>query len=272
MLEWLGRDPLNGLALTIAFFVSLIAGRCLAEKRAQGRGIEPGIRLFVSFLLIIAVTLMKHWYFPIAISALCTVIALKLRVFRDYGKNLIFPLALASFILAIQGLTYGVNEINPGIIRFYPEGLERGFLIFARVFASASVLILLMLTTSQIELLESLRLFGVPGTVLQISSFMSRYIKTFSNEARALKLAQESRCGFSGGFKNEIKNIASIFGLLILRAFAKSDEVYKAMLSRAWKPELRYSHETVRLHRGDMILGILFSSGIIGLVLLDRFL
>ncbi len=258
MLDWLGRDPMNGVVITIAFFISLIIGKYIRESfQPNGKIIDTRIKILGAFLLIISVTLMKHWYLPVFISFFCIIIALKLRVFYNYIKKLTFPLFLALLILVIQSLT------NP----------EYGLLISARVFASASILILLILTTSENEGLESLRWFRVPKTILDISSFMTSYIITFSNEGEKLKLAQESRCGFSKnlGFKDRMQNIANICGLLITRAFAKSDDIYKAMLSRCWKADLTYSMENP-LHRGDMIIGFILLSGIIGLVFLDRFL
>lgn len=277
MLEWLTRDPLNGLAVTLAFFISLVAGRYLREKRlrAENRNkkTDPRIKLIVSFLLIIAVTSMKHWYFPAMISIACVAVAIRLGVLRNYVKKIAFPLILAAFILAIQGFTYGVNRIDIGIIPVYMEGIEYGFLVFTRIFASASILILLITTISENELLESMRWFRVPGTAIDISSFMVRYIKTFSHEGRKIKLAQESRCSFSKsmGFKNRMHNTASLCGALIVRAFSRSEGIYRAMLARAWKPQPLRSR-VPPLGRRDALLGLVLSSAIIGLVVFDRLL
>jgi cobalt/nickel transport system permease protein len=276
MLEWLTRDPLNGIVITIAFFVSSIIGRYLRNKKEKtdgsGKMIEPRIKIFASFLLIIVLTMMKHWYFPIAISIMCILFAAKLDALRDYSKKLVFPLVLALFIFAIQSFTYGVSTINLGIVSVYAEGIDYGFLIFSRVFASASVLVLLVTTTSEDELLETMRWFGIPGTIVEISSFMSRYTGTFSYEGKKLKLAQESRCGFSrsSGFTKKMHNTASICGLLITRAFERSEQVYRAMLSRGWKPDSRYSIEHRPLNKEDLILGIMLSSGVFALLAFDR--
>ncbi len=35
MFEWLGGDPLNGIVITIAFFISLIIGRHLNLRRKR---------------------------------------------------------------------------------------------------------------------------------------------------------------------------------------------------------------------------------------------
>ena len=274
--EWLTRDPLNGLVITFAFFISLVIGRYLKQRRIQSvkqkKIIEPRIRLILAFLLIIAVTLMKHWYFPAALSIICIFTAYKLKVFRDYCRYMIFPLLMAFFILAVQGFTYFTGTIEPGIIPGRSFELEYGLLIFTRIFASTSVLIILMISTSESELLGSLRWLKVPATILEISSFMSRYIKTFSNEGNKLSLAQRSRLGLSGSFLKKMQDTAMIFGLLITHAFARSEEIYRAMLSRGWKPELRYSQDFSPLGMTDMVPIILLVSGLLGIVFLDRFI
>ena len=235
---------------------------------------DTRIKLIVSFLLIIAITSMKHWYFSIVVSAFCIIFAHKLGIAGNYIKKLVFPLVLALFILAVQSITYGENKIYIGTIPVYAEGLEYGFLIFARVLASASVLLLLILTIHENELLESMRFFGVPGTIIQISSFMSRYIRTFWSEGTKIKMAQESRCGFSrnSGFTKHMQNLASISGALITRAFARSEEIYRAMLSRCWKPDIQYPIERQPLNKRDTILGITLLAGIFTMLGLDRLL
>lgn len=273
MPEWLSGDPMNGLVITVAFFISLITGRYLRESidnpGNRGKSIDPGIRLIIAFLLIITVTLMEHWYFPASISILGIIIAYKLRLFHDYSKYMIFPLAMALFILAVQGFTTPY-AIEPGIIASGSSRLEYGFLVFSRIFASASVFIILLLTTSENELLESLRRLRFPATVIEISSFMSRYIRTFSNEGNKIRFAQESRMGLSGSFFKKMQDTAMICGLLITRTFERSEEINRAMVSRGWKPGIRYSQEIPQLRMSEVYIFILLISGLLGIVFIDR--
>lgn len=271
MPEWLTRDPLNGLVITFFFFISLIIGRALGEYAHSGKQrkfLGPRIRLILAFLLIIAVTLMEHWYFPAAVSILSIIIAYKLRVFRDYGKYMIFPLSMALFILAVRVFSDLIDTTGSGIIPVRSSGFEYGILIFTRIFASSSVLIILMLSTSESELLGSLRWLRVPSTILEISSFMSRYIKTFSIEGNKLRMAQRSRLGNSGTFLKKMQDNAIICGLLITRTFARSKDVYRAMISRGWKPDAK--PETSPMHLRDIVPVILLISGLLGIVFLDR--
>lgn len=272
MFEWLTGDPLNGLVITLFFFISLIIGRYLREHKAANRkrNIEPGVMIIISFFLIIGITLMKHWYIPVMISALCIITAFHRGKIRDFIGKLIFPLLIALFILLVQSLTPGGERID-WLVPVYSDGIEYGSLIFSRVMASASVLILLVLTISRIDLLESMRWLRVPGTMIEIASFMLRYITTFLKEGKKLTLAQQARCGFSSnGFSQRIRNVASICGLLIVRASAKSDDIYKAMLSRAWKPDVKADYLSPGIW--DNVIGILLTSIIAGLVVIDRFI
>ncbi len=234
--------------------------------------IDPRVKLLVSFFIIVSLTLMKHWYFPIIVSVFCFAISLTLGLIRDYFKKLIFPLVLALFILAIQSFTYG-KTVVPGIIPFHIEGFNYGLLIFSRVFASASILVLLIKTTSENEVLESMRWFRIPNTLLEISSFMTRYIKSFSREGKQMKLTMESRCGFgkSQSFKSRVHNASSICGALISRAFVRSEGIYMAMVSRGWKPGLKYPVDIPPINKKDIMTGIALVAGTIGLVAIDSF-
>lgn len=185
---------------------------------------------------------------------------------------MIFPVILAFFILVIQGLTYGANKINYGI-PLYVEGLDSGFLIFARVTAAASLAILFLSNIPENEITETMRWYRVPGTMIDISSLMSRYIKAFSTEAKKMKWAQESRCSFSkrSGFKEKMHDVASISGALISRALVRSEIVYRAMLSRGWKPDQNFAGQQP-LNRNDLLMGFVFASGILILLGIDRML
>lgn len=137
MFEWLTGDPLNGIVITLFFFISLIIGRYLREHKAANgkRNIEPGVMIIISFLLIIGITLMRHWYIPVIISALCIITALHRGKIRDFIVKLIFPLLLALFILLVQSLTPGGDRID-WIVPVYSDGIDYGLLIFSRVMAS----------------------------------------------------------------------------------------------------------------------------------------
>ena len=276
MFEWLSGDPLNGIAITATFFLSLIIGRYFGEKRnsqekSEGHIKDARLKLLLSFLLIISITLMNHWYIPVAVSVIAVICAAGMRKLRNYSGKIIFPLILGLFILIIQAVTYGTQTITYGSITLHPEGIEYGMLVFSRVVASASVLILLILTTSENELLESMGWFRVPNTLVQIMSFMVRYIKTFSHEGAKLKQAQQSRCGFpkKASFLENMRNIAAVSGLMITRAFSRSEEVYRAMVSRGWNPEIKCQTALVPLNRKDIFTGIVLFSGIIALIGID---
>lgn len=278
MLEWLSGDPLNGVIITITFFISVIIGKYIRMKiTASGyrrKSMDQRIKLFILFFLIISITLMTHWYIPIGISIICLFISIKANIFRDYSKKMVFPFVLSLFIIMIQGLTYGSTRIDIGIISLYKEGFEYGFLIFSRVFGATSLIILMLSTASETDILDAMRWYGIPAALIDISSLMMRYIKAFSTESRKMKQAQESRCGFSRscGFREKMHNIASISGALIGRAFTRAEQVYRAMISRGWKHDQNLISGHRPLNNIDIIMGFALSAGIIILLGIDRIL
>ncbi len=256
MLEWLSADPLNGIIITITFFISVIIGRLWRmEKDAQDlrKLMDPRIKILSLFFLIISITLMEHWYIPMGILIICILISIRLDVFRNLGSKLVFPVLLAFFIIVI-------------------EGFESGFLIFARVVAASSLAILLLSTASENEILETMRWYRVPVTMLDISSLMSRYIKAFSMEARRMKLAQASRCGLSrgSGYRKKMRDITSITGALITRSLVRAEQVYRAMVSRGWKQDHFSLAGNRPLNVMDLFMGFVLSTGIIILIGIDR--
>ena len=254
--EWLTRDPLNGLVVTLFFFVSLTVGRYIRKIRDRGTvfSFGPETRVLAAFLLVTGMTLMEHWYLPAVIFALCIMIALRTGRIKDYARKLIFPLLLAAFILAVQA---------------YSGNTDYGYLVFSRVAASASVLVLLITTTSVADVLFGMRRLGLPATMIDISSFMRRYISTFSYDGKKLLRAQQARGGLSQKrYHERIRNIASVCGLLVMRAFARGDEVYRAMISRGWRPGMKNFVPPPNLR--DAVPGILFFLIISGFVILDR--
>jgi len=275
MLEWLSADPLNGIIITITFFISVIIGRYLRIKRAgenKSKLIDSRIKILFLFFLIISITLMGHWYIPIGILVICIFISLRLAIFRIFGSKLIFPVLLAFFILVIQTLANGTNKIDYGIISVSQEGFESGFLIFARVVAAASLAILFLSTASENEIIETMRWYRVPITMLDISSLMSRYIRAFSMEAKKMKMAQISRGGLSGGsgYLKKMHDIASITGALIIRALVRAELVYRAMLSRGWKHGQLSLEGAQALNLMDLLIGFILLTGIIILIGIDR--
>ena len=275
MLEWLSGDPLNGAIITMAFFLSVIIGKYIRMKRTASRSgeksIDQRIKLFILFILTISITLMGHWYVPMGIVVLCILISIRANIFQEYGTKLIFPILLSLCIIIIQSLTYGSTRFDLGIISVYKEGFEYGFLIFSRVFAATSLTILMLSTASETEIIETIRWYRIPGTLLDISSLMMRYIKAFSTESKKMKLAQQSRCGFSRscGFKDKMQAISSITAALIARALTRAEQVYRAMISRGWKNDQNPISGYQPLNKNDVVLGFALSVGIIILVGID---
>jgi cobalt/nickel transport system permease protein len=98
---------------------------------------------------------------------------------------------------------------------------------------------LLSFTTSIEEVLLALRKFKIPKTLLEIIFFIYKYISIFFQEAQTIYHAQISRLGYLN-FKNSLRSLTILVGMLIVRSFSRAQAIYEAILARGYREELFY--------------------------------
>lgn len=127
---------------------------------------------------------------------------------------------------------------------------DAGLILFASVIVKSwlSVLVsgLMVATTSFPDLLKAMRSLRVPAVLVQIISFMYRYLYVLVDEAMRLMAAREARSvgpGRSLSWRAHV--LGGMIGSLFIRSYERSERVYAAMLSRG------YTGETVTLNTLD---------------------
>ena len=89
------------------------------------------------------------------------------------------------------------NTIDLGPFTLYEDGLLAGTAIVAKGTLGILVAINLSATTTARQLLRGLELLKLPSMMVQIASFMLRYVNVVNDEMERMKVARESR-GFDG--------------------------------------------------------------------------
>ena len=97
--------------------------------------------------------------------------------------------------------------------------------------------LLLAATTSMRALLDGLDRLHCPGIIIQIATFMLRYLDVLAEEARRMRIARLSR-GYDPRFLWQLKAFAIGVGALFLRAFERGERVYLAMIARGYTGRL----------------------------------
>lgn len=232
--------------------VSFLKEAMFCEEHAVRRGflqaLEPQIKIITFFLFILTAVSLKTavsvgWlYFLCLILAVCSNVPIGFFILRTW----VF-IPLFSLCIAIPAL---FSVITPGepVCEFIilgirlvitRPGLDGAVLFVIRIATSVSFVVLLSLTTRHAELLNVLRVFGVPKLFILTVSMCYRYLYLFAVMVENIFTAVKSRVGTAVRYKRGRQiaawNIANMWN----RAYRINENVYNAMLSRGYTGEPR---------------------------------
>ncbi|MFQ5714694.1 MAG: cobalt ECF transporter T component CbiQ [Candidatus Scalinduaceae bacterium] len=175
------------------------------------------------------------------------------------------PLFFGVFILLIMGLHKGETVVFSGSLFGYElalkkEGLLIGLLIFSKVAGGVMLLLLLSYTTSITKICMTARWMKIPETLIEVLSFVYRYLFLLMEEAETMMSSQRSRLGYKTWFKT-IRSFGILGGMLIIRSITRAENAHSAMISRGYDGGRILSIQLAPLERNDYLMFI--SSGII---------
>ena len=181
-------------------------------------------------------------YWPAFVIFLALVIAA-----ATAGKISIFTLSKRALIevpfifFAVLMPFFGTGErFELGPFNLYREGLLAGLSIVAKGTLGVLSAVILSTTTTAREILRGLERLRLPTIMVQIASFMLRYVNVISDEMERMKIARQSR-GFDATGVKHWKVIATSAAALFIRSYERGERVHLAMLSRGFDGELPHT-------------------------------
>ena len=201
--------------------------------------IPPHIKILAGLLFIIVAvsTDITNWpafvaYFAIIITI--TQIA-KLPIITVFKRSLIeVPFVLFALLMPFFG-TGEVIEI--GSLNLYVNGLLAGAGIVVKGTLGILVAINLSATTTAREILNGLETLKMPTPMVQIASFMLRYVNVVNDEMLRMAVARASR-GFEATGIRQWPVLATAAGALFIRSYERGERVHLAMIARGYQGEL----------------------------------
>ena len=211
--------------------------------------LDPRVKVVVTFFYILALSLTPEgvwWIFGFFFVLILTAVwiadfDLGFTIKRSF---IVLPFVLAaialpfttpgSSLLEIPGLGWTVTEL--GVIRFLS--------ILARSWLAVQAAILLTATTRFPDLLWALGALRFPKPLVSTIGFMYRYLFILADEALRMIRARAARSAqVPGRTRPSIswrgRVAGSMVGSLFLRALARSERVYAAMLARGYDGRMR---------------------------------
>jgi cobalt/nickel transport system permease protein len=228
--------------------------------------LDPRVKVVVTFFYILALSLTPEgswWIFGFFFTLILVAVFLAdlELVFTIRRSFIVLPFVLAAIALPfttpgsslfkIPGLGWTVTE--PGMIRFLS--------ILVRSWLAVQAAILLTATTRFPDLLWALGALRFPKPLVSTIGFMYRYLFVLADEALRMIRARAARSAqFPDHARPTIRwqgRVAgSMVGSLFLRALARSERVYAAMLARGYDGQMR-SLVKFRMSNIDWITSIL---------------
>ena len=194
---------------------------------------QPKIVASLAFIIVVISTPITNWpaflaYFVI-ILATTQVAQLPL---KTVATRSVIEVPFIFFAILMPFFGKG-NTIDLGPLTLYEDGLLAGTAIVAKGTLGILVAINLSATTTARQLLRGLELLKLPAMMVQIASFMLRYVNVVNDEMERMKVARESR-GFQATGIKHWRILATAASALFIRSYERGERVHLAMLSRGF--------------------------------------
>jgi cobalt/nickel transport system permease protein len=198
----------------------------------------------VTFILVVVFTPPRAYWAFAAYAVLLVAVAALARI----PARVILPRMLVEvpFVLfAVLMPFFGTGDTMQVLgVTVYTAGLVAAWNILVKGTIGVVASILLAATTPARDLLLGLERLHVPDLIVQIATFMLRYVHVISDEMTRMRLARESR-GFTATGVRSWPVIAQSGGALFIRSYERGERVHLAMLSRGYTGRLPQIDGTV---------------------------
>jgi cobalt/nickel transport system permease protein len=143
-----------------------------------------------------------------------------------------------------------------GPFNLYREGLLAGAGIVVKGTLGVLTAIILSTSTTAREILRGLERLRLPALMVQIASFMLRYVNVVNDEMERMKVARASR-GFEATGIKHWKVIATAAGALFIRSYERGERVHLSMLSRGYEGVLPHD-EVEKSKASDWLMVLIY--------------
>jgi cobalt/nickel transport system permease protein len=160
---------------------------------------------------------------------LTVIVFAKLPLLTVFKRSLIeIPFVLFAFLMPF----FGTGEsFQLGPFTIYQEGIIAGGAIVAKGTLGVLGAIALSGSTTARNILIGLERLHLPALMVNIASFMLRYINVVTDEMERMRVARASR-GFEARGIRDWKILATVAATLFIRSYERGERVHLAMISR----------------------------------------
>ena len=215
----------------------------LAKQPGFAQSIDPRVKLAGLAVLVISVVAVHRLWVIAALFALAVAIAAASHVpIRTLTSRVWIAVLLFTGTIAVPAifLTPGRVLYTIPILHWHitQQGFTSASYLLARAETTATLSLLLVLTTPWIQVLKSLRAFGIPVVLVVILGMTYRYIFVLLRTAHDMFESRRSRMLGRVSAGERRRMAVNSAGVLLSKSFQLSGDVYLAMQSRGFRGEV----------------------------------
>jgi cobalt/nickel transport system permease protein len=163
-------------------------------------------------------------------------------------RGLAIEVPFVAFAFAMPFLATGERVVIAGV-SVSVAGLWGAGTLLAKSTLSVLAALILAATTSRTEFVAGLQRLRLPALLVEILSFMVRYLEVIAEQWRRMAIARTSR-GFRARSPQAWPALSGAVGAGFIRAFERGERVHLAMLARGYDGALPDALATARAERG----------------------
>lgn len=187
----------------------------------------------VAFIVVVVATpVTAYWafaWYAILIIGVARIAALPLRLVLT-RMTVELPFVAFALLLPFFGRPPEVEVLGVAVSQ---QGMLAAWGILAKATLGVATSVVLAATTRSRDLLEALAVLHVPALLVEIASFMLRYIHVVSDEWRRMAMARAARGFDARGVRGWTVQARSA-GVLFIRSYERGERVHLAMQSRGY--------------------------------------
>jgi cobalt/nickel transport system permease protein len=203
---------------------------------------QAKIAATVSFVLVVVATPTTLWWAFAWYGVLLIGVATLARVpaSRVLPRMAVeIPFVVFAVLLPFLGRPPTVEVLGLTVSQ---PGLEAAWNILAKATLGVAASVLLAATTRSRDLLDGLVQLRVPPLLVEIASFMLRYVHVVGDEWRRMGLARAAR-GFDAHGPRAWPTQARSAGVLFIRSYERGERVHLAMQARGYQGQMPVMRE-----------------------------
>lgn len=206
-----------------------VGERFYIHRHSVIHALAPQAKILTLFAFLIVVILTPIQRYPAFIGFGIIVLALIL------AAKLPILTVLKRTTIEIPFLLFAI------LMPFVSPDREAGIIAAASIICKATIgtllAIILSSSTPAREILRGFEILKMPNLLVQIATFMLRYLNVINDEMERMSVARASR-GFEPRGIKDWKFLASAAGALFIRSYERGERVHLSMISRGYEGKL----------------------------------